>query len=165
MPYYIWIMVNALFIIGTTLYIWLVHPHDSKVVQSGQFIAQVAVLLFLVNINMHFIFKIIKKSDRRQIKVMLAKFSRKMMKWHVPFAIVGTALILIHAGIMITKLGPVIGLLHYKMITGYVAFVYLIITLIGGYRRSRKSSGFRRKFHLAAAMIFGGMFVIHLFTF
>jgi uncharacterized membrane protein len=162
MQYYIWILVNAIFIIGTTLYIWMVHPQDSKVIQSGLLIAQASVLLFLVNINMHFIFKIIKKSNRRQVRVMLAKFSRKMMKWHVPFAIVGTALILIHGGIMIIKLGPVIGLFHYKMITGYLAVICLIVTLIGGYRRSRKSSGFRRKFHLAAAMIFGSMFVIHL---
>lgn len=165
MPYYFWIIVNAIFIIGSTLYIWFIQPQQAVVIQSGKFFAQLAVWLFLVNINMHFIFKVIKKSKRREIKIMLAKFSRKMMKWHVPIAIVGTTLILIHGGIMITQLADVMGVLHYKLVSGYVAFLCLVLTLIFGYRRSRKSSGSRRKLHLTTAMAFGVAFVIHLLLF
>lgn len=163
MRYYIWISVNVLIILAILIYIWLFNPSPSKMVRSGQIFSQIAVLLFIVNINMHFIFKIIKKSERRSIKIMLAKIARKMMKWHAPIAIVGTSFILVHAGIMLVQLGHVIGYAHPKMVSGYVALFILTLTLIGGYRRAQRSSGFRRKFHLTFALIFGGIFLIHIF--
>jgi len=163
MPYYIWIIVNALVVFGTAIYIWLVTPHPSVIVRSAQFFSQIAIILFFVNINMYFIFLVIKKSNIKKIKINLTKIARKMMKWHIYIAILGTALIIVHAQIMMTQVGGVIGYFHPKMLSGYIAFLLLAFTLWGGYRRHKKSSGFRRKFHLIMAFIFGGLFMIHLF--
>lgn len=163
MSYYVWIILNALIIIGTALYIWIVNPHPSPTVRSGQFIAQLAIILFIVNINMYFIFLVIRKARKQKLRVSLATIARRMMRWHIPIAICATALIIIHAFIMLIKLGAVIGFLHLKMISGYAAIALLVLTLIGGYRRYRKASGFRRKFHYTMAFIFGALFMLHIF--
>lgn len=163
MRYYIWITVNVLVILAIMIYVWVFNPSPSSMVRSGQFFSQVAVLLFIVNINMHFIFKVIKKSERGSLRTILVKTARKMMRWHAPIAIVGTSLILIHAGIMFGQLGHVIGYAHPKMVSGYVALLILSVTLIGGYRRAQRATGFRRKFHLAFALLFGSFFLIHIF--
>jgi hypothetical protein len=163
MSYYIWLLINGLLLIISTIYIWLIRPHDSTLIVSGQLIAQIAIIFFLVNVNMYFIFLVIKKSKQRKIKVGLSKIARKMMKSHIHLAIFGTSLILIHGCIMLWKLGSVIGFLHLKMITGYIGMILLTLTLFGGYRRHRKASGFRRRFHLVMALIFAVVFIIHLF--
>lgn len=163
LSYYIWLVINGLLLIATTLFIWIIRPHDSTLVVSGQLIAQIAIILFIINVNMYFIFWVIRNSKKRNIKVSLSKIARKMMKSHIHIAIIGTTLILIHGTIMIWKLGSVIGYFHLKMLTGYLGILLLVLTLIGGYRRHRKASGFRRKFHLVMALIFAAVFIIHLF--
>lgn len=163
MSYYLWVLINSLLLIGSTLYIWIVRPHDSTIIISGQIIAQFAIIFFLVNVNMYFIFLVIKKAKKRSIKVGLSKMARKMMRSHIHIAIIGTTLILLHGSIMFWKLGGVIGYLNPKMLTGYLGIVMLTLTLVGGYRRHRKASGFRRKFHLVMALIFATVFIIHLF--
>lgn len=160
--YYAWLMINALIVLGSIAYIWLVRLNDSALIVTGQFFSQVAILLFIININMYFIFLVIKKSPRREIKIKLAKISRKLMKAHIPIAIMGTILILFHAAIMLVKASIVIGFFHLKMLSGYLALTLLALTLFGGYRRHKKASGFRRKFHLVMAMIFGSIFMLHL---
>ncbi len=163
MPYYIWLTLNILFLIGSALYIWLSDTHLSTLTTAGKFFSQLAILFFIVNVNMYFIFLVIRKSKQRKIKVTLAKWSRKMMKAHIHIATIGTSLILIHAGIMLTQMGKYISYLHPKMITGYLGIILLILTLIGGYRRHKRASGFRRKFHLVMALIFATIFTVHLF--
>lgn len=163
MPYYIWIIINTLVICVSAFYIWFINPHPSFIILTGQFFAQIAILLFIVNINMHFIFLVIKKAKSRKLKIMLSKFSRKMMKLHIPMGIIGTSFILLHAAIMLTQLGGVSGYFHTKMVSGYVAVLLLALTLFGGYRRQKKASGFRRKFHMIMAFIFGSIFMLHLF--
>lgn len=163
MSYYIWILLNALIIIGTSLYIWLVNPHPSMTVRSGQFIAQMAIILFFVNLNMYFILLVIREAKKQSLRVTLAKIARRMMKWHIPIALFATSLIIIHAIIMLTKLGSVMGYAHLKMISGYIAIAALSITLFGGYRRYKKASGFRRKFHYITAFCFGALFLLHIF--
>lgn len=163
MPYYIWLTVNVLFVIGSALYIWLADTHLSTVIITGKLFSQLALILFIINVNMYFIFLVIRKAKQRSIKVLLAKWSRKMMKLHIPIAMLATSLILIHAGIMLTQMGKYISYFHPKMITGYFGIILLILTLIGGYRRHRRASGFRRKFHLSMALIFAVMFTVHLF--
>lgn len=163
MLFYIWLTVNILFLIGSTLYIWLADTQISALITTGKLLSQLAILFFIINVNMYFIFLVIRKAKQRNIKILLAKWSRKMMKLHIPIAILATSLILIHAGIMLTQMGQFISYLHIKMVTGYLSILMLILTLIGGYRRYKRASGFRRKFHLVMALIFAGIFTIHLF--
>jgi hypothetical protein len=163
MPYYVWIVINGLLIIGSTLYIWMVQPNDSNVILFGKLFAQLAILLFFINVNMYFIFFVIRNSKVRSIKITLSKMSRKMMKTHIPIALAGTSLIVLHAGIMLFQLGETIGFLHLKMITGFFGIFMLSLTLFAGVLRHKKSSGFLRKFHLTTAVIFTGIFIIHLF--
>src|SRR5699024_1622507 len=115
------------------------------------------------NVNMYFIFLVIRKSTQRKVRVTLATIARKMMKSHIFIAVLGTTIILIHASIMLVQLGPLIGYFNPKMISGYAGLFLLSLTLFGGYRRHRKSTGFRRRFHLTMAMLFTALFVIHLF--
>jgi hypothetical protein len=163
MPYYVWMIVNGLFILGSALYIWMFQPYHSTVVLFGKSFAQIAIILFAVNINMYFIFLVIRKSKNRSMKVRLSKMARKMMKAHIPIAIIGTSLIVLHAGMMALELGKEIGFFHPKMLTGYLGVLLLVLTLFAGWLRHKKASGFRRKFHLTMALIFGGVFIVHLF--
>jgi hypothetical protein len=163
MPYYVWMMANGLFILGSALYIWMFQPYHSTVVLFGKLFAQIAIVLFAVNINMYFIFLVIRKSKNRAVKVRLSKMARKMMKAHIPIAIIGTSLIVLHAGMMALELGKEIGFFHPKMLTGYLGVLLLVLTLFAGWLRHKKASGFRRKFHLTMALIFGGVFIVHLF--
>lgn len=163
MPHKLWIAVNSFLIVFSFIYIWFFRPHDSNLVIIAQFLAQMAMILFLVNINMYFIFLVIRKSSVRQIKIRLAKFSRAMMKWHIKIAITATTIIIGHAAINLYEIAPVIGFGDPKLVSGYLAISILLLTLSAGYLRHKKSSGFRRKFHLTTAMVFFLVFLIHMF--
>jgi hypothetical protein len=159
----IWAYANVFLIIGSIIYIWIFRPHDSSLIITSQLLAQIAMILFLVNVNMYFIFLVIRKTTVRNVKIRLAKFSRQFMKWHIKIAITGTIIIIGHAMINFTKLGPVIGYAHIKMLSGYLAFLFLIFTLLAGYLRHKKATGFRKKFHRILAMVFTVLFLIHMF--
>ncbi|MED0655084.1 hypothetical protein P4S88_13695 [Anoxybacillus geothermalis] len=163
MAHYVWMIINALLVIGTAVYIWLFRPNDSAAVLAGKWLAQVAVLLFLVNVNMYFIFFVIRKTKIRKVKVTLARIARSMMKAHIPLAVVGTSLIVFHGVVMAWKLGAVIGFGHGKLVTGYASLAMLAITLFAGVLRRQKASGWRRTFHLVSALLFAGLFLLHLF--
>lgn len=162
MAHILWIAANLIFILLSTTIIWLIRPHLTFFVSLGQLFAQIAILLFLININMYFIFLVIRKSTRRKVKVTLANFSRRMMRAHIPLAISGTFLILLHAGIMLWQLTPHFGFLHPKWLTGYLAILLLSVTLFAGALRHARASGFRRRFHLILALLFGLFFLLHL---
>ncbi|MEH7009299.1 hypothetical protein V7087_00520 [Neobacillus niacini] len=163
MPHRLWIAVNSILIVFSVIYIWFFRPHDSSLVITAQFLAQMAMILFLVNINMYFIFLVIRKSLVRQVKIRLAKFSRVMMKWHISIAITATTIIIGHAAINLYEIAPVIGYGNLKLVSGYLALSVLSLTLAAGYMRHKKASGFRRKFHLITAMTFFLVFFIHMF--
>lgn len=164
MKHIIWIVLNGIFLLATTIYIWFFRSPETILIGSGLFLGQLAVFFFLINVNMYFIFLVIKnKSTVRNIKVKLAQVAKRMMKAHIPLALAGTSVILIHALIMLSQVGPEIGYTHPKMVSGYKGLLFLSLTLIGGYRRYRKASGFRRKFHLVMALIFAVVFTLHLF--
>lgn len=139
MAYYIWLLLNALFIIATFIYIWIFRSNDSQIVTMGQVFANIAIILFIVNVNMYFIFLIIRRTKVRKLKIALAKISRTMMKSHIKLAIIGTILIVFHGGIMLVKLGEIIGYTHTKIISGVLAILFLTITLFAGYLRHKKS--------------------------
>ncbi len=158
----IWIAINSILIVFSFIYIWFFRPHDSSLVVTAQLLAQIAMFLFLININMYFIFLVIRKTSVRQVKIRLAKFSRVMMKWHITIAVTATTVILGHAAINLYEIAPVIGFTSLKLVSGYIALSLLILTLAAGYRRHKKASGFRRKFHLVTAMLFFLMFMLHM---
>jgi hypothetical protein len=126
-------------------------------------LAQIAMVLFLININMYFIFLVIRKTSVRQVKIRLAKFSRVMMKWHISIAITATTIIIGHAAINLYEIAPIIGFGDLKLVSGYLAIFFLFLTLSAGYLRHKKSSGVRRKFHLTTAMLFFLVFLVHMF--
>lgn len=68
----------------------------------GKLIAQIAFILLLFNLNMYFVFLLIRKSKVRNVKVKLAKISKRMMKYHIPFAVTAASLVILHAAIMIS---------------------------------------------------------------
>lgn len=158
----IWTFANILLIVGSMVYIWLFRPHDSSLIVTSQVLAQMAMLLFIINVNMYFIFLVIRKTSQRTIKVRLAKFSRHFMKYHIKIAITATIIIIGHVLINLYKMGPVIGYAHIKMLTGYLAFLFLCFTLLAGYLRHKKATGFRKKFHRIIAFIFTALFLIHM---
>lgn len=158
----IWTIANFLLITGSIFYIWVFRPHDSVLIVISQLFAQAALILFIFNVNMYFIFLIIRKTKQRDVKIRLAAFSRYFMKWHIKIVIMATILIVIHASINFIKLGPIIGYEHLKMMLGYTAFLLLIVTLSAGYLRHKKASGRRKKVHRLTAMIFTFLFLIHI---
>lgn len=149
--------------ISTVIYIWIFRTHDSQIVTLGQIFAQVAIILFIINVNMYFIFLVIRRTKVRKLKITLAKISRHMMKSHIKLAVFGTILIVFHGGIMLVKLGEVIGYTNPKLVSGMIAILCLTVTLVAGYLRHKKSSGFRRKFHYTTAFLFTFVFLLHLF--
>lgn len=163
MAYYIWVFLNALLVLSTFIYIWVFRNHDSQIVTLGQMFAQIAIILFIVNVNMYFIFLVIRRTKVRKLKIALAKMSRYMMKSHIKLAVIGTILIVFHGGIMLFQLGDIVGYTNPKIISGILAILCLAVTLIAGYQRHKKSSGFRRKFHYTTAFIFTFIFLLHLF--
>lgn len=163
MSYYIWLTVNIIFIVASAIYIWLFRSHTSTIITVGQLFAQVGIILFLININMYFIFRVIRRSKVRKLKIYLAKMSRKMMKAHIPIATLGTVMIVFHSCIMLLQVGEIIGYTHSKLVSGYGAILFLCMTLFAGYLRHKKATGFRRKFHLSSAVFFAVVFTIHLF--
>lgn len=159
----IWTMANIFLIIGSIIYIWVFRSHDNTLIVFSQFFAQVAMILFIINVNMYFIFLVIRKTKQRDIKIRLATFSRYFMKWHIKIAITAAILIIGHVLINLYKIGPVIGYENVKMLMGYTSFILLIVTLVAGYLRHKKATGFRKKFHRITAMVFSVLFLIHMF--
>jgi hypothetical protein len=86
-----------------------------------------------------------------------------MMKWHISIAVTATTIIIGHAAINLYEVAPAIGFGKLKLVSGYLALLVLALTLSAGYLRHKKSSGFRRKFHLMTAMSFFLLFLIHMF--
>ena len=158
-----WFAVNLFLITLTFVYIWFFRSHDSSTIIMGQVLAQIGIILFIINVNMYFILLVIRKTPQRNIKISLAKFSRRMMKWHIRIAVSGTIFIVFHAWIMFNKIGATLGYNHLKLVSGYMSIFFLSITLLSGYLRHKRSSGYRRKFHLISAMTFAVMFLFHLF--
>ncbi|WHY86888.1 hypothetical protein QNH39_03155 [Neobacillus novalis] len=161
----IWTLANILLVVISIVYIWLFRPHDSSLVVTGQVLAQAALILFFININMYFIFLVIRKTSIRKVKIRLAKFSRHLMKWHIKIAVLGATIIAGHALINFYVFGPLVGYNHLKLLSGYLAVLLLGLTLIAGYLRHKKASGFRRKFHHFTALTFLGAFLLHMFVF
>jgi len=156
-----WISVNIITIF--IIILWsLYQGYDSNYILIGKILAQGAFILFLININMYFVFLLIRKSKIRNVKIQLAKISKRMMKYHIPIAITATVLISIHAGIMIyTHFEQ---LFHWKTVSGAIAVCVLVILLFSGLLRRWKATGNRRRFHYIMAFIFFIFVIFHIFV-
>jgi len=126
------------------------------------FIAVITIPLFLLNISMFFIFLTIKKSKSRRTKIFLAKFSKKLMKYHMYIGLIGAAIITIHAVYMLLITMEKNYFWHIKNILGEISYLLLLIVLFAGYLRRLRASGIRRKFHLYMAMLFALNFITHI---
>ncbi|SEN25783.1 hypothetical protein SAMN05192533_110192 [Mesobacillus persicus] len=154
-----WLAVNILTILA--IIIWSqIQGYQSNNIFLGKVIAQVAFVFFLINLNMYFVFLMIRKSKIRDVKIKLARISKKMMKFHVPLAITATTLIICHAVIMFYAQSD---LLNYKTVTGVFLFGVLSILLFSGILRRKKATGKRRKFHYTMAFLFFGLILLHIF--
>jgi predicted anti-sigma-YlaC factor YlaD len=143
--------------------VWsLLHETDGLVLQMATIFSQFAVILVLLNINMYFIFLIIRKTKKRKVKLTLAKLSRKVMKVHVPIAISATSLIILHIIFIVFSIP--FDLTKPKLITGLLAVIGLFFTLLAGYLRSKKATGTRRKSHIITAFIFFIVALVHIFS-
>jgi hypothetical protein len=157
----IWLVVNLIIIIG--MVVWsLLHETDGLVLQMATIFSQLAVILVLLNINMYFIFLIIRKTKKRKVKLTLAKLSRKVMKVHVPIAISAVSLIILHIIFIIFSIP--FDLSKPKLVTGLLAVIGLFFTLLAGYLRSKKATGNRRKYHIMTAFIFFIVALVHIFS-
>jgi hypothetical protein len=157
----IWLVVNLMIIIG--MVVWsLLHETDGLVLQMATIFSQFAVILVLLNINMYFIFLIIRKTKKRKVKLTLAKLSRKVMKVHVPIAISAASLIILHIIFIIFSIS--FDLTKPKLLTGLLAVIGLFFTLLAGYLRSKKATGNRRKYHIMTAFIFFIVALVHIFS-
>jgi predicted anti-sigma-YlaC factor YlaD len=157
----IWLVVNLMVIIG--MVVWsLLHETDGLVLQMATIFSQFAVMFVLLNINMYFIFLIIRKTKKRKVKLTLAKLSRKVMKVHVPIAISATSLIILHIIFIVFSIP--FDLTKPKLLTGLLAVIGLFFTLLAGYLRSKKATGTRRKYHIMTAFIFFIVALVHIFS-
>lgn len=156
-----WVAVNILFIIAVVIWSWQKETISVEILMAKT-LSQISLIFFLANINLYFVFLIIRKNKNKQVKKTLAKMSRKAMKIHIPIALTGTSLILIHAVMML--LNHPVELLSLKKISGFMAFLVLLVLLFSGLLRRWRASGFRRKFHITMAFTFLFFFVIHIFN-
>lgn len=155
-----WLVTNILTVIIIVLWSFY-QGYDSNYILMGKIVAQVAFFLFLINLNMYFVFLLIRKSKVRNVKVKLAQISKRMMKYHIPIAITASLLILFHAVVMIyVRLEYLWGT---KTISGIVATFILIILLCSGLLRRWKATGKRRRFHYIMAFTFFGFMILHIF--
>lgn len=155
-----WLTINIVTVLLIVLWSWY-QGYDSNYILMGKMVAEAAFCLFLININMYFVFLLIRKSKVRSVKVKLAKISKRMMKYHIPIACTASLLILFHAMNMIyTRLEH---LWEAKLIMGAATICILIILLFSGLLRRLKATGKRRKFHYIMAFIFFGFTIVHIF--
>lgn len=150
-------MLTIVLIIGWSSY----QGYNSYYMLSAKIFSQIAFLLFLVNVNMYFVLLLIRKGKDRNVKIKLAKISKKMMKFHVAIAVTAVILIFLHGMMML--------IIHFqqlhnlKVMSGIIAFLILLILLFSGVLRKLKASGFRRKFHYRMAFIFFAFIIFHIF--
>jgi hypothetical protein len=152
-----WIIINLItifIIISWSFY----QGYDSSYVLTGKLIAQAAFILFLINLNMYFVFLLIRKTKVRKVKIKLAQISKKMMKFHIPIAITASLLIIFHGSIMLTvqNWDP-------KTWSGILAILGLTVLLFSGLLRRKKATGRRRRFHYTMAFLFFFLVFLHIF--
>lgn len=162
MSYNLWLVINSLMILAIAIFIYFGDLSKSQVFSISKGAAFISIWLFLTNASMYLIFRMIKKSKKRNVKIFFVKLSRKIFKLHIYFAITGASLILIHTSLMVLNIENLLVNLDFNIITGIYAFFFLIITLSTGYYRYLRATGYRRKIHLASALTFTLLFILHI---
>jgi hypothetical protein len=123
-------------------------------------VATIVLVLFLTNLSMFVFFRVIRHSKARKIKVFFAQIARYVMKVHIPFALVGTGLVLVHAVIML--LYHPLSILGLKKLSGIMALLVLGIHLYSGYLKYKRTSRKRQRFHVIMAFTLISMILIHI---
>lgn len=152
-----WITFNILIVV--IILVWSAYQgYDNNTVLLGKLFSQAAFILFLVNVNMYFVFLFIRSTKVRNVKIKLAQISKRMMKYHIPIAVTATTLVMIHSILMLS-----VHLWNIKTASGALAVFGLSILLFSGYLRRKKATGKRRRFHYSMAFAFLGIVLIHIF--
>lgn len=112
-------------------------------------LAFIVLLLFSVNWSMFLLLRAIRYSRTRKTKVRLARFTRYVMKAHIPFALLGSGLILVHAVLMV--LFHPLPILQVKKLSGFAALLILGLHLYSGYLKYRRTSKKRQRIHVVTA--------------
>ncbi|URM31992.1 hypothetical protein LLY41_16570 [Cytobacillus firmus] len=156
-----WLGINFLTIL--IILLWSFYKgYDTNLILLGKVLAQAAFILFLLNLNMYFVFLLIRKSKLRKVKITLAKISKKMMKYHVSIGVTASFLVIIHASLMIAA--HLQELWSIKISSGFFTLLLLAVLLFSGVLRRRKSTGMRRRFHYKTAFVFLGFVLLHVFV-
>jgi hypothetical protein len=157
----LWLLVN--FLLVSSIIGWSYFQRaDGLMLETATIFSQLAVILILLNLNMYLIFLLIRKSKKRNVKLTLAKISRKLMKLHVPIAITATSFIILHIIFIVINIAW--DFTNWKLTTGLITTFGLLATLFAGYRRSKKASGKRRRLHIMTAFLFFLLALIHIFS-
>lgn len=153
-----WLTVNILTI--ALIMLWSFYQgFESNYILIGKLLAQAAFTLFLINLNMYFVFLLIRKSKVRELKIQLARISKQLMKYHIPIATTATILIILHGAIMLY-----VHELNFKIASGILSVCGLIFLLFSGLLRRKKATGRRRKFHYKTAFLFFAFVLFHIFV-
>lgn len=130
------------------------------IVKIALTVAPIALALFLVNYSMFIFLRLIRHSKTRKMKVFFAKIARYVMKVHLPFALVGTGLILVHAVIMMFY--HPLSILALTKLSGMLALMMLWIHLYSGYLKLKRTSRKRQRIHVLTAFTLLITILIHI---
>jgi len=116
-------------------------------------------LFILLNWNMHALFSKIRKLTSRKKRIQIAKHARKIMPYHIHIGILALVFVLAHL-LLINDLYSFSW--HLKTVSGYGAFIGLIIVLFSGWLRRIRASRKNRLFHLYTSFFLFLLIVWHL---
>lgn len=123
-------------------------------------LALIALFLFFNNWSLFLLMRAIRHSKTRKNKVRLASVTRYVMKAHIPFALIGTGLILGH-GVLMLIYHP-LSILELKKLSGIIAFLILGIHLYSGYLKYRRTSKKRQRVHMVTAFTLFFLILAHM---
>jgi hypothetical protein len=131
------------------------YPVDYNFAKTlGRFAIIYFLIAFLLYIFLYAISHLPKSRTRKKLVI----FTRVYIRFHIAIAIVGTVIIVLHATMMLS----IIPIKSPHALTGLLTLLGLLVVLITGYLRKRKSSGKRRRYHRYMAFLFMVFVIIHL---
>lgn len=117
-------------------------------------------MLFLYNWTRNAVFETIRNVPKRETKIKLAKFSKRVVyihRWTGNFALVA---ILLHASLVIGHYG--FSVQNPKMVVGLLAVLVLAFQVLTGWLRLYKPTIRLRYFHLYTGMTLFFLILIHI---
>lgn len=123
--------------------------------RSGGLIGQVAAYGFALAISMYVVRRIVKLKFLKDFKKKILIVAKLLREWHVPISIVASAIILLHAYIMLSR-GIFFSL---RYMSGILALLILVVQIISGIFRYKRLGV---KFHMIVGILFIISMIIHI---